>query len=358
MIEKKQIDVRLKRLAEINDLIAQPDALSDMDRYQELVKERAYLDTFREKAEEFIAVQGEIAEYESYEHSEDDELKEMAEVELPGLREKTEKLDLELLSLLIPPDPADDNNAIFEIRAGTGGDEAALFVGDLFKMYTKYADSQNWKTEIIEETPTPIGGFKEIIFKIKGKGSFGAFKYEGGVHRVQRVPATEAGGRIHTSSVSVVVLPEITKNIEVKINPEDLRIDVYRASGAGGQHVNRTESAVRITHLPSGIVVTCQNQRSQHQNKDSAMGVLKSKLYEVERQKELGSQSSKRLSLIGTGDRSEKIRTYNYPQGRITDHRVGFTTYQLTYYMEGTIQDMLDFLKAEDIKDKLEESAK
>jgi peptide chain release factor 1 len=172
------------------------------------------------------------------------------------------------------------------------------------------------------------------------------------------VPATEAGGRIHTSSVSVVVLPEITKNIEVKINPEDLRIDVYRASGAGGQHVNRTESAVRITHLPSGIVVTCQNQRSQHQNKDSAMGVLKSKLYEVERQKELGSQSSKRLSLIGTGDRSEKIRTYNYPQGRITDHRVGFTTYQLTYYMEGTIQDMLDFLKAEDIKDKLEESAK
>ncbi|HOO33372.1 MAG TPA: peptide chain release factor 1 [Thermotogota bacterium] len=358
MIEKKQIEVRLKRLNEINGLIAEPDVLSDMDRYQELLKERAYLEAFREKHEELTDLQGDISEYESYEDSEDEELKEMAAVELPGLREKLEKLDMELLTLLVPPDPADENNAIFEIRAGTGGDEAALFAGDLFKMYTRYADSRGWKVETIEETPTPIGGFKEIIFKIKGKGSFGAFKYEGGVHRVQRVPATEAGGRIHTSSASVVILPEITKNIEVQINPDDLRIDVYRASGAGGQHVNRTESAVRITHLPSGIVVTCQNQRSQHQNKDSAMGVLKSKLYERERQKEIGSQSSKRLSLIGTGDRSEKIRTYNYPQGRITDHRVGFTTYQLTYYMEGAIQDMLDFLKAEDIKDKLEESAK
>jgi len=356
LIEKQQLETRLNRLEEVNAKLADPDILKDMEAYQELVKERAHLAHFNEKYQEYLEIVDEIEEYEEYETSDDEELRTMAETELPVLKNHLEKMENTLISLLISPDPVDENNAILEIRAGTGGDEAALFAGDLFRMYTRYADIRGWKSEIIEEAPTALGGFKEVIFKIKGTQAYGTLKYEGGVHRVQRVPSTEAGGRIHTSSASVVVLPEITRNIKVDINPEDLRIDVYRASGAGGQHVNRTESAVRITHMPTGIVVICQNERSQHQNKDQAMGVLKSKLYEMERKKEEGSMSSKRLSLIGTGDRSEKIRTYNFPQSRITDHRVGFTTYQLNTYLEGEIQDLLDFLKAQDIKDKLEEN--
>jgi peptide chain release factor 1 len=355
LIEKQQIEARMKRLDEVNKKLADPDVLKDMDTYQELVKERAHLAQFKEQYDQYLEIADEIEEYEEYENSGDEELKTMAETELPILKDKLEKMENKLVTLLIPPDPVDENNAILEIRAGTGGDEAALFAGDLFRMYSRYADIRGWKTEIIEETPTALGGFKEVIFKLKGNGAYGTLKYEGGVHRVQRVPSTEAGGRIHTSSASVVVLPEITRNIQVNINPDDLRIDVYRASGAGGQHVNRTESAVRITHNPTGIVVICQNERSQHQNKEQAMGVLKSKLYEMERKKQEGSMSSKRLSLIGTGDRSEKIRTYNYPQSRITDHRVGFTTYQLNSYLEGEIQELLDFLKAEDIKDQLKE---
>ncbi len=356
MIEKNQIELRLKRLDEINTELSDPEILKDMDAYQELVKERSHLAHFKEIYTQCLDIIDEIDEYETYENSDDDELKAMAQAELPKLNAKREKMENQLITLLVPIDPVDDNNAIFEIRAGTGGDEAALFAGELFRMYTRYGDIRGWKSEIIDENATPLGGFKEIVFKIKGPQAYGTLKYEGGVHRVQRVPSTESGGRIHTSSASVVVLPEITRNISVKIDPEDLRVDVYRASGAGGQHVNRTESAVRITHIPSGIVVICQNERSQHQNKDQAMGVLKSKLYELERKKQEGSMSTKRLSLIGTGDRSEKIRTYNFPQSRITDHRVGFTTYQLNAYLEGEIQDMLDFLKEEDIKDKLKEA--
>ena len=356
MIEKHQIELRLKRLEDVNKKLSDPEILKDMETYQELVKERAHLAHFKEQYHQYLEIIDEIEEYEEYENSDDEELRSMAENELPVLKKKREKMENTLITLLVPPDPVDDNNAILEIRAGTGGDEAALFAGDLFRMYSRYADIRNWKVDIIEEAPTALGGFKEVIFKMKGPGAYGTLKYEGGVHRVQRVPSTEAGGRIHTSSASVVVLPEITRNIKVNINPDDLRIDVYRASGAGGQHVNRTESAVRITHIPTGIVVICQNERSQHQNKEQAMGVLKSKLYERERKKQEGSMSTKRLSLIGTGDRSEKIRTYNYPQSRITDHRVGFTTYQLNAYLEGEIQELLDFLKAEDIKDKLQEA--
>ena len=247
------------------------------------------------------------------------------------------------------------NSAIVEIRAGTGGEEAALFAGSLFRMYNRYSDIRHWKTEILDSNPTDLGGFKEIVFKIKGKGAYGALKYEGGVHRVQRVPETEASGRIHTSSASVVVLPEITADMEIDISPEDIKIDVYRASGAGGQHVNRTESAVRITHLPTGIVVTCQNERSQHQNKLQALDVLKAKLYEIRMSEEQQKLSQKRKHFIGTGNRNEKIRTYNYPQSRLTDHRVNYTSYQLQAFLDGDIDELLAILQEEDTIERLKE---
>jgi len=355
LISEEQVQRRLKRFEEVNQKLADPETLKDIDKYQELSKERAYLDEFRQKYNQYIRVLDELEEYKAYVNSGDDELKEMAQQEIPKLEERLKRHERELTTLLVPPDPADENHVIMEIRAGTGGDEASLFAGDLFRMYSKFADLRNWKINIIEETPTDLGGFKEIVFKVKGKGAYGTLKYEGGVHRVQRVPSTESGGRIHTSSASVVVLPEITRNIEIKINPDDLRIDVFRASGAGGQHVNRTESAVRITHNPSGIVVTCQNERSQRQNKQQAMDVLKAKLYERERKKREGSKSNKRMSLIGTGDRSEKIRTYNFPQSRITDHRVGYTSYNLDAFIEGQIDELIEMLKEAYIKERLQE---
>jgi len=350
-----RITAMVKRFEEINTLLADPDVINDMEKYTELLKERSSLEEVDTAFAEYNNTLKEIDEWMQYRDSGDSEMAEMAGSELENLNTQKESLEKKLTFLLIPKDPADDNNAIIEIRAGTGGDEAALFAGDLFRMYIRYADNCNWKTEVLEENETDLGGFKEVILKIKGKGAFGKLKYESGVHRVQRVPSTEAGGRIHTSSASVIVLPEITNNIEVEINSDDLRIDVYRASGAGGQHVNRTESAVRITHLPTGIVVTCQNDRSQHQNKAQAMSVLKSKLYEMERVKREGNLSQKRKSLIGTGDRSEKIRTYNFPQSRITDHRIGFTSYRLNEMMNGAIDELLDILREEYIRESLKE---
>ncbi|HNY83199.1 MAG TPA: peptide chain release factor 1, partial [Thermotogota bacterium] len=275
--------------------------------------------------------------------------------EIPSLEKRLKEDERALLVGILPPDPAAKNSAIVEIRAGTGGEEAALFAGSLFRMYNRYSDIRHWKTEILDSNPTDLGGFKEIVFKIKGKGAYGALKYEGGVHRVQRVPETEASGRIHTSSASVVVLPEITADMEIDISPEDIKIDVYRASGAGGQHVNRTESAVRITHLPTGIVVTCQNERSQHQNKLQALDVLKAKLYEIRMSEEQQKLSQKRKHFIGTGNRNEKIRTYNYPQSRLTDHRVNYTSYQLQAFLDGDIDELLAILQEEDTIERLKE---
>lgn len=287
--------------------------------------------------------------------SEDSEIAALANEEIPSLEKRLKEDERALLVGILPPDPAAKNSAIVEIRAGTGGEEAALFAGSLFRMYNRYSDIRHWKTEILDSNPTDLGGFKEIVFKIKGKGAYGALKYEGGVHRVQRVPETEASGRIHTSSASVVVLPEITADMEIDISPEDIKIDVYRASGAGGQHVNRTESAVRITHLPTGIVVTCQNERSQHQNKLQALDVLKAKLYEIRMSEEQQKLSQKRKHFIGTGNRNEKIRTYNYPQSRLTDHRVNYTSYQLQAFLDGDIDELLAILQEEDTIERLKE---
>jgi len=279
-----------------------------------------------------------------WEQEKDPELRNLAKEELEQIRFQLGEKEKELKELLVPRDPRDDKNVIMEIRAGTGGEEAALFAADLFRMYTRYAEGKGWKVEVMDANETELGGFKEIIFSVSGPGAYGDLRYESGVHRVQRVPVTEAGGRIHTSAVTVAVLPE-AEETEVEIRPEDLRIDVFRASGAGGQHVNKTESAVRITHLPTGMVVTCQDEKSQHKNKARALRVLRARLYEMEEQKRLQEESAIRRSMVGSGDRSERIRTYNFPQNRITDHRINLTLYKLDSVLEGELGEIIEALK-------------
>ena len=286
------------------------------------------------------------------ETSGDSEMEELIKSELETLEEKKSKVEEQLKILLIPKDPNDDRNVIMEIRAGTGGEEAALFAGDLFRMYSRYAEKQGWKAEIIDSNPTELGGFKEVIFEINGNGAYSRLKYESGVHRVQRVPSTEAGGRIHTSAATVAVLPE-AQEVDLEINPNDLRIDIFRASGHGGQGVNTTDSAVRITHLPTGMVVTCQDERSQLKNKDKAMKVLRARLMEKYQEDQDRKIAQNRRSQVGSGDRSERIRTYNFPQGRITDHRINLTIHQLTNTLQGELDEIIDALAAEDQAKKL-----
>ncbi len=342
------------QLQEIEKELVQPDIYTQREQFSVLTRRRSELEIMIQAFDEYLRLQNECAEVEELTRNLDDEIREMALSELEELQKRMNRQERSIMGMLIPKQPADEKHAIIEIRAGTGGDEAALFSGVLFRMYLRYAERRNWKTQLIEENPTDLGGFKEVIFLVKGEGAYGQLKYEAGVHRVQRVPSTEASGRIHTSSASVVVLPEVSKDIEIQIDPEDLRIDVYRASGAGGQYVNRTESAVRITHIPSGIVVTCQNQRSQHQNKIQAMSLLQARLYERERLQSESEQSQKRKRLIGSGDRSEKIRTYNYPQGRITDHRINFTSYQLQAILDGEMDSLFDAIQEADLQEALE----
>ena len=282
----------------------------------------------------------------------DKELKELAEAEMDELREKIPVLEEELKILLIPKDPDDDKNTICEIRAGAGGEEAALFAGTLFRMYTMYAESKHWKIDILNENETEMGGYKEVTFMVTGKGVYSRLKFESGVHRVQRVPDTESSGRIHTSTATVAVLP-VVEDVEVEINPADVRMEVFRASGAGGQKVNKTSSAVRLIHEPTGIVAECQTERSQTQNREYAMNLLKSRIYEIEKQKQDEALYNERKSQVGTGDRSEKIRTYNYPQGRITDHRIGFSIYQMENFLNGNLDEMIDNLIAADRAEKL-----
>ena len=283
---------------------------------------------------------------------EDKELRELAEVEMLQAKEKLPKIEEELKILLIPKDPNDDKNIICEIRAGAGGEEAALFAGTLFRMYSMYAEKKHWKVEILNENETGLGGYKEISFMITGKGAYSRLKFESGVHRVQRVPDTESSGRIHTSTATVAVLPEV-EDVEIDINPSDIKMEVYRASGAGGQHVNKTSSAVRLIHEPTGIVAECQTERSQVQNREYAMKMLRTKLYEIEQKKRDAELAQERKSQVGTGDRSEKIRTYNYPQGRITDHRIGFSIYQVDDFLNGNLDEMIDNLIANDRAEKL-----
>ena len=333
-----------KEYDKLSKELENPDIFKDIDRFSKLSKEHSDLKPIVEKYVEYKKVIESIDETkELLKHEKDNEMKEMAKEELDILEEKKINIEEDLKKLLIPKDPNDDKNVILEIRAGTGGEEAALFAADLFRMYSRYAERKKWKLEILSESQTGTGGFKEIIAMLAGKGAFSRLKYESGIHRVQRVPTTESQGRIHTSAVSVAVLPE-AEDVDVEINSADLHIDVYRASGAGGQHVNTTDSAVRITHVPTGIVVTCQDERSQHKNKAKAMRILRAKIYDLELQRKEDELSKERKQMVGSGDRSEKIRTYNFPQSRVTDHRIGLTLYKLNDILDGDIDDIIDSL--------------
>ncbi|MBW1730692.1 MAG: peptide chain release factor 1 [Deltaproteobacteria bacterium] len=321
--------------------LGNPDIINNQQVYQKYLKEHSTLSPIVETFRRYKAIQEEIEGNKSLLDDPDPEIRKLAKEEIDSLRQTLEQLERELKILLLPKDPNDEKNILLEIRAGTGGEEAALFAADLFRMYSRYAESKGWKTEIMSQHPTGIGGFKEIIILIEGKKVYSRLKFEGGVHRVQRVPETEAQGRIHTSAVTVAILPE-AEEIDVQIDPEDLRIDVYRASGHGGQHVNTTDSAVRITHLPTGLVVTCQDEKSQHKNKAKAMKVLRSRLYELQQAEQHSKISEERRNMVGSGDRSERIRTYNFPQGRVTDHRIGLTLYKLEDILQGNLDMIID----------------
>ena len=339
----ERLDDIKERYKELETKLSDPEVIKDQKAYRQLAKEHSDLTEIVKTYDRYLRVQEEIEENKQMLGDSDPEIRQLAKDELEGLEKEAVKLEEKLKVLLIPKDPNDEKNILLEIRAGTGGDEAALFAADLFRMYSRYAEKKGWKVEILSSHETGIGGFKEIIALISGDKVYSRLKYESGTHRVQRVPETETQGRIHTSAVTVAVLPE-ADDVDVEINPQDLRIDVYRASGAGGQHVNKTESAVRITHIPTGLVVQCQDERSQHKNKAKAMKVLAARLYELKQQEQQKQLSEERRSMVGSGDRSERIRTYNFPQGRVTDHRIGLTLYKLEDIMQGEIDEIIEAL--------------
>jgi len=339
-----------KRFLELEKLLSSPEIIADQEKFQSYSKEFSGLREIIEKYRNYKKIHNELKEAEAM--LGETELKELAENEISRLKPELEKLAKDLEILLLPKDPFDDKNIIMEIRAGTGGEEAALFAGELFRMYVRFAEKHNFKTETISRNETGLGGYKEIIFSVMGKGAYSQLKYEGGTHRVQRVPATESGGRIHTSAATVAILPE-AEDVDLKIEDKDLRIDTYRASGAGGQHVNKTDSAVRITHIPTNTVVACQDERSQYQNRMKAMKLLKSRILQAKEEAEHKKRSAARKIMVGTGDRSEKIRTYNFPQGRITDHRIGFTVYKLEQFMDGDLDEIIQALTSADQTAKL-----
>jgi peptide chain release factor 1 len=330
-----------QRYLELEENLSRPEIIQDRKLYQKYVKEHKGLETIVMVFRDYQAAQKELEENRSLLEDPDPEIRKLARDEIELLEARLESLEEKLKVLLLPQDPHDEKNTILEIRAGTGGEEAALFAADLFRMYTRYAEMNHWKTEILSQNETGIGGFKEIIVLVEGERVYSRLKYESGVHRVQRVPETEAQGRIHTSAVTVAVLPE-AEEIDVEVDPEDLRIDVFRASGHGGQHVNVTDSAVRITHIPTGLVVTCQDEKSQHKNKAKAMKVLRSRLLDMYQEEQDSQISQQRRSMVGSGDRSERIRTYNFPQGRVTDHRIGLTLYKLEGILQGQLDHLID----------------
>ena len=348
---KPELIERLQQLAERREELARelsaPDVAADPDRFRRLSQEYAQLEPVATAVAEYRALESELADLEDMARDADPELREMARAERPRLEARRERLAEELRVFLLPRDPRDDYNVFLEIRAGTGGDEAAIFAGDLFRMYSRYAESQGWQVEVISASEGEHGGYREIISRVIGHGAYSRLKFESGVHRVQRVPETESQGRIHTSAATVAVLPKLPETEAIRINPADLRIDTYRASGAGGQHVNKTDSAVRITHLPSGIVVECQDERSQHKNRARAMSLLQARLNDAEQQKQQSERAAERKLLVGSGDRSERIRTYNFPQGRVTDHRINLTLYQLDRVIGGDLGEIIDPLIAE-----------
>jgi peptide chain release factor 1 len=345
-----------QRFIEVGDLLTQPGVLSDMSRYIKLNKEYKDLQPIIESYERYkLALSNITSTRELLSNEKDEEMRDMAKAELDQLNEGIPGMEEEIKMLLIPVDPEDEKNAVMEIRAGTGGDEASIFAGDLFRMYSKYFESRGWKVEVNNVSEGTAGGYKEIVLSITGNGVYGIMKYESGVHRVQRVPQTETQGRIHTSAASIVVLPEATE-FDVVIKTEDIRKDTYCSSGPGGQSVNTTYSAIRLTHIPSGLVVTCQDEKSQLKNYDKALKELRTRLYNLEYQKYLDEISKKRKTMVSTGDRSAKIRTYNYPQGRMTDHRINFTVYNLPSILDGNIQEVMDKLQMAENAERLEES--
>ena len=341
---KEKLKEIIDKYNRLSEKMTTQEVLSDQKKLTSIAKEHSSLEKIVNVAIEYISVLEQIEEDKEMLNEDDEELIEIAREELLLLDIKKAKLEDELKILLLPKDPNDDKNLILEIRAGTGGDEAALFASDLYRIYTRYAERKSWKYKVIDSSDTGIGGIKEAVISINGKGAFGMLKYESGVHRVQRVPKTETSGRVHTSAATVAVLPE-AEDVDVNINDSDLKIDTYRASGAGGQHVNKTESAIRITHIPTGLVVTCQDESSQHKNRAAAMKVLKARLLASEQQKIADERAAERKSLVSTGDRSAKIRTYNFPQGRITDHRINFTSYKLHEVLDGNITELIEKLK-------------
>lgn len=341
------------RFEELNQLLGESGG--DYQKMVELAKERAELETIVAKAQEYRMVSRRISEAEALRNSEDEELRDLAEMELENLAPEAEELQKALKALLLPKDPRDDRNVIMEIRGGTGGDEAALFAAELFRMYTRYAERRNWPVEILSQNETGIGGYKEIIFMIKGKGAYSRLKFESGVHRVQRVPVTESSGRIHTSTVTVAVLAEV-EEVDIQIPESDIRMDIYRSAGAGGQNVQKNSTAIRITHLPTGIVVACQDERSQLQNRLRAMSILRARLYEIEEQKRQQERESARRSQVGTGERSEKIRTYNFPQSRVTDHRINVSVFNISAVMDGELDGFIDELSLREETERLSAS--
>ncbi|MGN1043002.1 MAG: peptide chain release factor 1 [Christensenellales bacterium] len=341
-----------ERFAELNDLIGRPEIVAKQDEWKKLVKEHAALQPVMEAYDRYLKTKEEMEECGVMMHDSDKDMASMAEKEYYELRDKENEIVSEMKILLLPKDPMDDKNVIIEIRAGAGGDEAALFGMELFRMYHRYAERMRWKVEDMDVAETELGGLKECTFMIKGQGAYSKMKYESGVHRVQRVPETESQGRVHTSTITVAVLPE-AEEVDFEINEKDLKVDTYRSGGAGGQHINKTDSAVRMTHLPTGIVVSCQDERSQIKNREKAMRVLKSRLYDFYQSQKDAEYAANRRTQVGTGDRSERIRTYNYPQGRVTDHRIGMTVYTLPQFLDGDMFAMIEALALADQNAKL-----
>lgn len=352
---KEKVEEMLGRLPKLEELLGQPDVINDQKRYRQLTQEHAHLSDLKQVSEELESDRKELSDNEEMLESEKDpEFIKVLEDDIERLTKRVEELQKKLESLIVPPDPNDSKNTILELRAGTGGDEAALFVGDCVRMYKMFADEMGWKYEELACSPSDAGGFKEYMMALSGPNVYRYLKFEGGTHRVQRVPETETQGRVHTSAITVAALLEPDEDSEIQIDEKDLRVDTYRASGAGGQHVNTTDSAVRLTHIPTGIVAYCSEERSQHKNRDKAMRLLKAKIMEIEAQKKFEERASERASQVGSGDRSERIRTYNFPQNRITDHRINLTKYNLDKVMEGDLEEIVNAIVAHFYKKKFE----
>jgi len=339
---RSKLETLSERLQELNALLADPDVITSQERFRDLSKEYAQLNPVVACFERYLGAVADSAAARAMMQDPDLDVRQMADEELQQATARAAALEVELSKLLLPTDPLDHSNIFLEVRAGTGGDEAAIFAGDLYRMYSRYAEQQGWQSEIISESPGEHGGYKEVVLRLIGHGVYSRLKFESGTHRVQRVPQTEAQGRIHTSAATVAVLPEVEEIHHIALNPADLKVDTYRASGAGGQHVNKTDSAIRITHLPSGVVVECQDERSQHKNRARAMSLLQAKLLSAERDKQAAQQSETRRLQVGSGDRSERIRTYNFPQGRVTDHRINLTLYKLESIVQGNLDELID----------------